>query len=160
MSTGLLLCGLFYLSTVVQTSLIHSLPRPVSLFPIHLIVGLLVAHRTSPLNGVIWFLLTIPFAWSGLQPGSGWSYLWLAASTYFLISRLFTTRSVYALIGLGLTVVIPYTILNLFLGRTNLNWQEFAFYLIFVVLGLYLGFITASYLQRLWSRWVYVKGPL
>lgn len=160
MSTGLLLCGLFYLSTAIQTSLVHSLPRPFSFFPIHVIVGLLIAHRTGPQNGVIWFLLTLPFVWSGLQPGTTWSYLWLAGSSYFLISRLFTTRSVYALIGLGLTVIVPYLAINLLFDRLTFSWLEFGYFLIFVILGLYLGFIIATYLQRLWSRWVYVKGPL
>ncbi len=158
MFTSLILASLFFLSTVLQSSLIHSWPPAWNFFPLHLIIGLIIMHRHNISTGALWFLLTIIPALWGFHPGSAWSYLAVALVSFLLISRLFTNRSVYALLGLGITISALYLAMNLALGEINFDVSQIIIFEIETIFGLYIGNLLASYSQRLAARWIYVRG--
>lgn len=158
MFINLIITSLFFLSVVAQTSLIQSGPVNFIFFPLHLIIGLLVFHRYSPPVGSLWFLLTIPLAIWGFQPGSAWSYLSIALVGLILVNRLFTTRSVYALLGLGLTMSLLYLVINLSLGALHLNLTQIIIFVFEILFGLFIGNLISSYWQKFSSRWIYIRG--
>jgi hypothetical protein len=149
---------IFALSATTQISLVHSLTGIWNFFPLHLCVGLIIMHRYQASLGAIWFIVTaIVSIWS-LQPGHPLSYLSVAAAGYFLLNRLFTTRSVYALLGLGLTVSALYLVLNLWLDNWSMSASDMIIFELQTIFGLYFGNLLARFVTRLSSRWLYVRG--
>lgn len=158
MFTNLIITGLFFLSAMAQTSLIQSGPAGFNFFPLHLIIGLLVLHRYSPPVGSLWFLLTIPMAIWGFQPGSVWSYFGIAIVGLILVNRLFTTRSVYALLGLGFVMSSLYLLINLSFGQLHLNLNQIMIFEFEMLIGLFFGNLISSYWRKFSSRWIYIRG--
>lgn len=158
MFINIIIAGLFFLSALAQTSLIQSGSINFNFFPLHIIIGLFVLHRYYPAVGSLWFILTIPLAIWGFLPGSAWSYLGVALFGLVLVSRIFTTRSVYALIGLGLSVSLLYLIINFSLGELSLKIIQIITFEAEVLSGLFICNIISSYWRKFSSRWIYIRS--
>lgn len=154
----------------MQVSLINSLVYPLVLIPMHFIVGLLVFHRTQVELGIAWFVLSagvLPLF--GFDQFTWWSYILTAVLGFFLIRQLFTTRSLYALEGFGITMFVAFVVLNvlpdwitkIFIHSTNLNFflnfRGFLLTLVFLIVGLYAGFIFSKFMERIANEILLIK---
>ncbi len=160
---------LFILSVLVQLSLVNSLIYPLVLFPFHFLIGLLIFHRTKIEFGVAWFILSavvLPFF--GFNQFFWWSYIIIAFWGYFLLKKLFTTRSVYALEGFGLTMYSSFIFLNVLpfwlsrvltnSGQTSfITGRSFLISLAMLFVALYFGFLISRLLEKLTSQLILTK---
>ncbi len=96
MKTGSILACLFLLFLLGEASFIHAFPGILSHIPLMTIAGMIVMQRVGMEEGAAWFLALALFH-------SDISALCIAIIGPILITRLFTTRSVYALIGFGIS---------------------------------------------------------
>lgn len=149
---------LFLLSAFVDVTLIHALGDPIALLPLHFIVGVIVLHRGGPISGALWFgfsALLLPVI--GFDNGTLLGYVATGALGFILTKRVFTNRSVYALVGLGAALYTSFAIVNgiflLIAQKLSVSWHAYAgtelLSLAFVVAGLYLGFVLVKRSQRL-----------
>ncbi|MFA6522133.1 MAG: hypothetical protein WCT24_00890 [Patescibacteria group bacterium] len=101
LSEFFLICASFLLS-LVQGTLLVTLPAPWNAIPLTFIVGVLVLHRHGPWSGILWFLSTgIFLPLLGFSAFPAWQFVLFGILGAFLVTRIITTRSVYALLGLG-----------------------------------------------------------
>lgn len=159
MLNDFLLAMLFCLSALVQVSLVASLNSSLALFPLHFIIGIVVLHRSGITAGSLWFVssaLFLPLI--GFRGGVWFSYFCVAILGIMLSKKIFTNRSVYALEGLGIVLFCLFTLLNLIFGLLIPAWynlpslgtylHEQVTALLFVIVGLYLGFIISKYVKE------------
>lgn len=152
MRISFLLALLFVVLSVLESSLLWVFqPAWFSAFPLLSIAGFLVLQRVGVSEGVMWFLAMI-FLRHDL------SSLIIIALAPVLIVRLFSTRSVYALLGSGITAYGA-MILGILAGHAvlrtlgiRIDWHmPFSFLLAqwaLLVPGLYLGFVCVRWLER------------
>jgi len=127
-------------------------------------------HRVGLTAGALWFvasgfLLNI----SGFIIISFLAYLAVAVVGVLLTMKIFTNRSVYALGGLGIGLYLTFSIVGslvlLFPQHTPAGVETFGSYvstrfteLIFLTIGLYLGFVAARYLKYLSENVFLIKA--
>lgn len=159
---------LFLASAVFDAAFIHALGAPLAWIPFHFIAGVLVLHRSTEASGALWFLasaLVLPFF--GFEYGHPIAYVAVAGLGVVLMRRIFTNRSVYALIGLGLTLYVAFAVVNgftLLLNGVNhygITWgalvRQEALTLLFIIFGLYGGFVLLRVLARTAQNAFYVR---
>jgi hypothetical protein len=159
MSKLIAMAALFIVSIIAQISFIHSLPYPFTLLPLHFIIGIIVMHRSNDQSGIIWFIATPLFIqlFASFTFEAFWAHIAVALFGYLLTSRIFTTRSVYALEGLGLSLFTAFALSNAIIHLFNIPVQllsvsELFYSLLFLIIGLYIGFTIAKYIEHLAAR--------
>lgn len=137
---------LFILSLFTEASLISSLGAPLSAAPVLFFVGVVVMHRSSPSYGAAWFALSALLLPRVSQDAGVWvAYLAVGVAGTLLMSRVFTNRSVYALLGLGATLYVIFAAIRFFLGA-EIGRLLYGF--IFAMMGIYAGSAVARFVER------------
>lgn len=157
MTTNIAVLLAFFLGILFQNSFIQSLNGHLSFIPIMLIIGIIVLHRAGPIHGALWFTLMAFVAW--MTPtlfGWGIVYLALAIIGPILMLRVFTHRSIYALAGLGLSLYSVFGLIHMLFHPLYQVSYFFSGYL-FLLTGLYIGFLVSKYTEDLIKRSLYVR---
>ncbi len=147
---------------------IPSLPLPFAYIPLMLICGVLVMNRVHALHGALWLVLSGAMLESfGTAPGRLLAYVCSAVVGSLLAERVFATRSVYALIGLGActgTVFVAVAwlhryVLYVFSGQhtVGMSTAEGGWTVLFLLAGLYLGFVAVVTFRRFVTRTFVVR---
>ncbi|MDP2631519.1 MAG: hypothetical protein Q8P30_01980 [Candidatus Uhrbacteria bacterium] len=154
---------LFILSILFQVSFIDALYEPLNAIPAHFIIGVLVMHRGDALHGIAWFIIS-GFALKifGFDSALTISYIAVAFIGALLATRMFANRSVYALEGLGILMLLVFILVNAIPELLNYSITADYFYsynhaLISVIVGLYLGFLVARNLEHLIENLFLIK---
>lgn len=165
MGNDFLIAIVFVVTALIQVSLIHTLPDPYLTIPLHFIIGVIVLHRNDPVLGAIWFMAAGFFlSWVGFDHAVWWSYFLIAAVGYFLTHKVFASRSVYALIGLGTSMYFIFSILNFIPVLLGVSSDQSQFIsrsfigLLFLIFGLYFGFLITRYLEHLATNVFLIKS--
>lgn len=154
----------FLVTTTIAATIVPSLPLPLAFLPLMLATGLLVMHRVGSIPGALWIVLG-----AGLVQGIGAVQGELlpacigAIGGAVLVERVFASRSVYALLGLGLSagglVALAAIAGNVFAHLTGAAARNFgsvagqsAWELLLLVMTLYAGFVLTSWLRRVLTR--------
>lgn len=153
---------LFILSVLLQVSFVQTLGYPLELFPLHFVLGILVLHRANVELGILWFVFSaFALSLTGFNTHVWWAYILIAPIGGFFALKLFVSRSVYALEGFGLLMftiftflhIVPMKILNASFHTTFIisttPFKDYLLSSIFLVIGLYIAFIFAKFLERL-----------
>lgn len=161
---------LFLLSAMLQMSLVYSFSYPLVLIPLHFLIGILVFHRANVEIGATWFILSSFFlSFVGFDPMLWWTYIVIALFGIFLMKKLFTTRSLYALEGFGISMFTVFSILNTVPRWIQAAWQnqpivgietpmkDYFIALAFLIIGLYIGFLFSRFIERLASEMLFIK---
>ncbi len=143
---------------LIQTSLIGSLPTPLNLIPLPLIIGTTLLHRTTIPLGIIWTLTCVIFIkLTGFPTIPSGIYTLMLCAAIPLCLRIFAQRSLWGLQGLGISMFVvgslaqtlP-TILFQFFNRDTIHdaffkpfFSEQIVILAWLITGLYIAQITA-----------------
>ncbi|HCC83777.1 TPA: hypothetical protein DEP96_02925 [Candidatus Uhrbacteria bacterium] len=150
----------------VALGVIPSLPFPLMYTPLVLITGLLVLQREGVGPGIAWLLLgSLLLSIDHVAPRMLIPSIIATLVAAIFANRVFATRSVYALMGLGLITGLTFSLVVLlgalfsviFLATplpTTLLLSLLAFFLL-LQLGLYLGFLAVTSL-RSWTLRTFV----
>ncbi len=160
MTRVLLLMMLFFVSATLQVGVVHSLEAPLHLLPLHLLIGVIVLHRSGPEWGAAWFLASaviIPHLGFDTIPWFG--YVLVAATGVFLTTRLFTNRSVYALEGLAVVLFLVATTARFFVPAMRLTMNETLSSIVLLLLTTYVGFLIALLTEKGVKRYFFLKEP-
>lgn len=102
---GFLLAVGFICASLLAVTAVPSLPVPFAYLPLMLMCGILVMNRVSVIHGAIWLVLSGGvLGLTGTAPERLLAYVATAAVGLMLADRVFAKRSVYALLGLGVTM--------------------------------------------------------
>lgn len=156
---GVWLAISFVCTSLLAATAVPSLPVPLAFFPLMLGGGILVMNRVNVLHGALWLALSgIVLGVIGTAPGRLSAYIVTAAVGLVLADRVFAKRSVYALLGLGVsmgTVFVLWEWLHRLLGRilgnehaVGMSAGEGWWTLLLLLGGLYAGFVIAVVLRR------------
>lgn len=153
----------FFLSLFVQVSFLSSLAPPLSYIPLHFLVGVIIFHRADFLYGLLWFTATaalMPF----FHPIAGTSIAFAVTGVagVILTKKVFTTRSLYALLGLGISLFTVFILSRWLYRLITSGFSESIFIgavpgFIFVITGLYAGFFLVRYAQRIAKSMILVR---
>lgn len=152
MRGAMLLAILFVALSVVESSMIWVFHAPwISAVPMMTIAGFLIVQRIGIVEGVMWFIALML-----LRMDITMLIMILIAPT--LTIRLFSTRSVYALLGVGITtygmmifVVFLFHSIGSALALSMVWHAPFSLLLmqwVLLVPGLYLGLSTVRWFER------------
>lgn len=115
------------LLAIIETSLIASLPRPLSFTPLVLAVAVYTIQYRGSQLGIWWLVgygLYLDIMYTSLLPTETILYLLIGLATFFVSKRIFTNRSLYGIIGCGLfayfTSLILHTVI-LFTRTVHVN---------------------------------------
>jgi hypothetical protein len=153
-----LLAVLFILTLTIQSSFVMGLGEPFALVSLPVILGTLVLHRGSVYHGIAWFTLVALLQWVfGFSLFTFWIYPVLAVVGYFLVKRLFTTRSTYAYAGLLIVLLtLAHTL------QWLANWQiELSDWLLTVLFALplgYLAILSARAIETFFAQFLYQRS--
>lgn len=152
MRTGIILGIVFFLFLFIEQSFFHALFGIVANIPLMLIAGMIIMQRVGIEEGVAWCIALAVFR---MDIGA----LFLAAVGPILILQIFTTRSMYALVGFGIASYTIATGAMLFLGE--LLFRVFGIHLlslhpylhaltevILLIPGLFLGILLMRSIER------------
>lgn len=156
----------FAFTMFVAQGVVPSLPFPLLYTPLVMITGLLVLQRQGVVVGVAWLVLgSLLLAVDNVAPQILLPSLIATAVAAIFATRVFATRSVYALMGLGLVTGLAFCLSALggsllkilfspnFLPASLLPNLLATFILLQV--GLYLGFVVSTSL-RSWTLRTFV----
>ncbi|MBT3230328.1 hypothetical protein HN358_00890 [Candidatus Uhrbacteria bacterium] len=108
---------LLIVSTVVELSIINTFGYPIFLFPLTLSIGVLMLHMLPITFGIMWLLLSpMLLSMLGAESMNIIPYILVVIVGTALTMRVFTRRSVYALIGLGIILISTFTFTSGILG--------------------------------------------
>lgn len=94
MKTGFLFALLFFVLLLVEVTFFHAFSGMIASIPLMIVAGMIMMQRVGIEEGAAWFLAVAAVR------GDGVAFL-LAGIGPVLILQIFTTRSVYALLGFG-----------------------------------------------------------
>jgi len=162
-----LFCLLLAATLLFQSSFISALPEPLFLIPMHLLLGIAVLHRGGMFWGSFWFLACWPiFMLLDTPIGIGWTYIILAGLGPFLVYRIFATRSLFALFGLGITLSVTYYISNDFFrwildisGPSGGVLHAFPFVAFSIFFLLYTFFLIGIFTEYTLKRLIFIRKP-
>lgn len=100
-----ILIALVTLVALFEQTTLTAWPSPLNLLPLSFLIGILVMQFVSNGFGVLWLILAgIDLDYFGLaEAPQALSYAWAAIAVWILAQRVFTNRSVYAMMGMGAT---------------------------------------------------------
>ena len=110
MRTGIFLSLLFFFLLLIEVSFVHAFSGSIASIPVMIIAGMIIMQRAGIEEGVAWFLVL------ALIRGDGIAFL-LAGIGPALILQIFTTRSVYALLGFGAVAYSAASIIFIIVGN-------------------------------------------
>lgn len=153
----------FLLAIVVQTAGVTSLPLPLQLFPLALVLGIIILHERSLLLGTIWIALSgVVLQILGLGDGLAIASGAAALAAAGLALSIFAKRSFLALLGVsGGSALVYVTTRILWLGLVavftdrsidiNALLHQASLIVFQAVLGV---FVFGAYIRRFarWSR--------
>lgn len=96
MRTGIILGLFFFFLLFIERSFFHAFFGIIANIPLMVIAGMIIMQRVGIEEGIAWFLALVFFHGDSTA-------LFLAVAGPALILQIFTTRSMYALVGFGLT---------------------------------------------------------
>lgn len=128
MRNSLVFLILIISTSILELSFVNTFSHPFFLIPLTFSIGILMLHTLPVSYGVLWFIMT-PFLFSAIGP------LWVNAIPYIavviigtiLTMRVFTIRSIYALIGLGAILMTTFCSFQALIGISVSNqysWIE------------------------------------
>lgn len=125
MITGVLTALAFVLTLAIEQGAIRSLPAPLGLFPLMLVCGVLVMHRGDLFLGVCWFvaMAIIVHPWGNGAVAVA-PLLVAAVAALPLQQKIFTNRSVYALLGLGASLFFVMTLTAFIIAGVHGVWSD------------------------------------
>ncbi len=165
---GILLALAFLLAELVAHTVITSLPAPFVYFPLMLTLGVVIMNRASVPEGVTWILL------AGFVAGGahGDVLTYAAAGLVGAIAslRIFATRSVYALLGLALTVGMAFLVTRSVLGllvsfihtdntRIPVSINDGMWTMLLLLAGVYGAFVIIVMGKRWFKTTFIVRDP-
>lgn len=164
MRTGIILGCMFFLFLFIEQSFFHALTGILASIPLMLIAGMILMQRVGIEEGIAWCVALALFRMDITA-------LVLAAIGPVLILQIFTTRSMYALVGFGLASYIVAAGTVLLLGEFFL--RVFGVYilplhpylhalteLILLVPGLFLGVLVVRSIERsLFAKIAFKRSP-
>lgn len=108
--------GTIFLLVAFELGVISAWPMPWSQLPLVFLTGVLIMHFVRPIFGVIWLLVAGLFLdLLGLPDVPHLLTFGLSgAAGLFLAHRVFTNRSVYAMMGLGAAMYFVVSLVSLF----------------------------------------------
>jgi hypothetical protein len=162
MKGGILLALTFALLHVLQQSTLHVFGAPWANIPLLVIAGIIVMQRVGIEEGVAWFL-----ALSLLNGFDLYAFCWAVVGPIFLL-RVFTTRSVYALIGLGIVAHTTVSACTLILEKIIHRFFDFSFIPVYhagalaaqiplLIPGLFLAIICIRFAEKNLFTRVYLR---
>lgn len=125
MMTGTFTALVFVVTVAIEAGAIRSLPSPWGLFPLVLLCGTLVMHRSDLYVGMLWFvaMAVILHPWGeGIVAVA--PLLVAAAVALPLQQKIFTNRSVYALLGLGAGLFVTMVVVALLIAGVHSIWSD------------------------------------
>lgn len=109
MRTGILLALFFFILHVIEVSFFHAFSGVFAYIPLMVIAGMIIMQRIGIEEGIAWFLgMTV-------IDGDGTALLLAGIGPLFIL-QIFTTRSVYALLGFGAVAYSVSSALFMLLG--------------------------------------------
>ncbi len=153
-----LLAVLFLVTLTIQSSFIMGLGEPFVWVSLPIIFGTLILHRGSVYQGIAWFILVTLLQWLfGFSLFAFWIYPVLAMTGYFLVKRLFTTRSTYAYIGLLLSLLTIAHILQ-WLVNVQVDFTGWLLTLAFAIPLGYLAILSARFIETFFAQFLYQRS--
>ena len=149
MTRQFLLVILFFVTSIAQTSIMDSLVLPLNLFPLHLLVGILVLHRAGPELGASWFVASafiLPLF--GFDAFPWYAYFAVAIAGVLFTTRIFTNRSVYALVGMSLSLYLIARVGQFIAQPSSVTFQTTITAMLLIIIGSYIGFLTAKIFEK------------
>ncbi len=135
MRTSILLACVFFMLFVMENAFLHAFTGSIASMPLMVIAGMIILQRVGIEEGAAWFLALAVFRADGVA-------LLLSLIGPFLILQIFTTRSVYALLGFG---AVAYTLSSV----------------IFILFGEFFDFIFSTTLLVAHPiRFAFIEGAL
>ena len=110
MRTGVLLALLFFFLLLIETAFFHAFSGIAASIPLMIIAGMIIMQRVGIEEGAAWFLAVAVLRGDGVA-------LLLAGIGPMLILQIFTTRSVYALLGFGAVAYSIASVVFILLGK-------------------------------------------
>ena len=152
MRTGILFAFLFLFLLLIEVSFFHAFSGSLANIPVMIIAGMIVMQRVGIEEGVAWFITL------ALMRGDGIALL-LAGIGPVLILQIFTTRSVYALLGFGAVAYVAASCTFLLFGGlidhtlgTSILLQHPIVHalqeLMLLIPGLFLGVLLVRSIER------------
>lgn len=160
---SILLALFFFGAAALEGAVVHSLPMPYTTFPLMFLCGILIIQRLDLGLGVVWIMLAglLAHPW-GEGNLAVFPYFMAALAGIPLVTKVFTNRSLYALIGLGMVlhlVAVSSALLQGLAVALVTHKSLFAFGFsrfrlseaVFLFIGLAIGGILTRKLHR-WSQ--------
>lgn len=162
MKGGVLLALAFLVCALAQYSLVYAFGGPLMHLSLLTLGGILVFQRVGPEEGSAWFLATTVFHGLDVYP-----MLWALLGP-LLLARVFTTRSVYALFGLGLSGHVLASIVTMFFEKIALRffpisfiplhpWESILMQTALLLPGLFVGVISIRFIERVIMNRLYIR---
>lgn len=155
---------LFVLTLIIEVSVIRAMNGIVATTPLLFAVGILIAHRIKAEYGTAWYLASaIALAFVQSSFATSCAFLASAIAVYFFETRLFATRSIYAVISLGLAtfaIFLTTKIAVAFVSNKlilNATIDQLLPTLLMLVIALYTGSMTGRLLQKTLGKRFYLK---
>lgn len=164
MRTGILFAFLFFVLLLIEVSFFHAFTGNIANIPVMIIAGMIIMQRVGIEEGVAWFITLALLRSDGIA-------LLLAGIGPVLILQIFTTRSVYALIGFGAVAYIAASSIFLLLGGlvdrflgTSILLQHPIIHalqeLALLIPGLFIGLmIVRSIERRILNQFAFKSSP-
>lgn len=159
MRNSLVFIILLIASVIIELSIINTFSYPFFLFPLTFAIGVLMLHMLPVSLGAIWFtLLPLMLSALGSESVNIIPYLVTALVGIALTMRVFTRRSSYALIGLGIillsTFTLSSTILSIDIFSHHPTFKSFIFLAMELVVALIAGFILIQKFRPIGSLFI------
>lgn len=110
MKTGILLACLFFFFLLVEVAFFHAFSGIAASIPLMVVAGMIIMQRVGIEEGAAWFLAVAVLRGDGVA-------LLLAGIGPILILQIFTTRSVYALLGFGAVAYAVASVIFILFGK-------------------------------------------
>jgi len=138
-------------SSIIELSVVNTLSYPYFLFPIAFSIGVLMFHTLPILYGILWFiLLPIMLSILGSESINILPYIIVLIAGTTLTMRVFTRRSMYALLGLGIILISLLSGTQILFGNSpfgnNPGLGSFGWAILELIIALIVGF---SLIQKL-----------
>ena len=161
------LIALFIFTLIVEVSFIQSFTGPVAAVPILFIMGILLMHRMEAMYGVLWFVASgVCLSFFQVPIATTIAFFVCSILAFFFVKKLFATRSVYALTGLGISTFTVFSLTEFLVTVINhsslisIQIYQAAWGFIFVVPGLYTGFVLARKIERAFEERFFIHHKI
>lgn len=155
MRIALLIC-VFLFTVFFQTTVLFSTQQLFSTFPLMLVVGCVLLHRTAFEYAFAYMVGTVCILyWFDFSISTLIGYIIAFILAVFLSLRVLSSRSLYALLGIGVSAFIIFAIMKSFI-----SWSIIfpIHHLILFILLLYIGYHTSQLIELIGKRVFFVRS--